>query len=55
MNKKLDVAAHEPVELTDDAEFMDTGVLYSDKEPEKEKSKGQKGDGDGASDGSGSA
>lgn len=55
MTKKQDVAAHEPVDLTDDAGFMDTGVLYSDQEPTKAENKERSGDADGASDGPGSA
>lgn len=36
-NKKQDVAGHEPVDLTeDDAAFMDTGVLHSEREKQEE-------------------
>lgn len=31
-DQKRDVASAEPVDLNNDAEFMDTGVLYSDED-----------------------
>lgn len=52
MDKKQEVAAYEPVDLTDDAGFMDTGVLYADKEPAKEKGRKDDVDGEGDSPGS---